>query len=186
MGEKDLEIYKNVLKEISKNISNGNLRDIDELFEIAVSCIPKDNPDSFIAITDDSPQENTILHLCGKAGQQNIAQYICEYFDLNINKYKDKYGNIPTFSCIDGNSPETLAVFLKHGADINHKNMYGKKLIDKIKYRTKHMKNSNIKPFLDIIASKNLSSLSRALEETSQSFDYVGFDLEKGGCCQVS
>lgn len=66
--------------------------------------------------------------------------------------------------------------------------MYGKKLIDKIKYRTKYMKNSNVKPFLDIIASKikNLSSLSYTLEEMYYSFDHAKFYQEKSSCCQVS
>ncbi|WP_214073230.1 ankyrin repeat domain-containing protein [Mucilaginibacter sp. dw_454] len=85
--------------------------------------------DNGIDVNIQDIKKNTALHYCAVYNQYEIAKYILEYNGkLNI---QDKYGNEPLWTAVfnvrkDLTGMDVLELFLKNGADKNHKNKVDK------------------------------------------------------------
>lgn len=123
--KKNILMDKNLLK--SRNLNGSTFLHIAVMhgnFELAKFLI-----NNGIDVNNQDKKGNTALHYCAEYHQYEIAKYILQHNgQLNIS---DKYGNEPLWVAAinvrkDLTGLDIVELFLKNGADKNHKNNVNK------------------------------------------------------------
>ena len=194
MSEENVEVglYKNRLTKASQLKDSGKTIEATEELASIMSFLD-DKHSNFATIPEESPRGNTVFHIAAELNNVPALKCLYEKMKHNPNDFFDIYGNNPLYYAVKAGAIESIIYLKQIGIDIEHKNRYGKTVLDKIQAQKNRMTQKEIEEIRSaVLYGKTKEDLSIDRETLEKRYSQLSnaskeFALEKQRtCCQVS